>query len=269
MLSSRYIYPQLLSGVIALLSLSTANAQPTNAQGKTQAAPRILEHQDLQRREAEPTPRPIDPSAVKAVPPAARPTGDQTATEPKIEKGKKAHAVVERLTAITATMVLKVVHPEEVRRAAIEKVQSLHGHASLVTNTELYLRVPPEHLNAILESLLASGTALDKSLQRVDRTEYIAQLEAKLKSKREIFQRLRTFIDDSNVQATLKIERSMTALVAELEALKGDLEVERASVELATLQVNFQFHQQDRIAYVKSPFEWLNSVDLARFLAEF
>ncbi len=269
MLSSRHICSAAQSCLIAALWITSANAEPPNAQGKTQVEPKMMEHHDEQRREVAPTPHPVDPSSVKPAAALARPTGDQTATDPKIDKGKKGHPVVARLTAITATMVLKVVHPEDVRKAAIEKVQSLHGHASLVTNTELYLRVPPEHLNAVLESLLASGTALDKSLQRVDRTEYIAQLEAKLKSKREIFQRLRTFIDDSNVQATLKIERSMTALVAELEALKGDLEVERAGVELATLQINFQFHQQDRIAYVKSPFDWLNSVDLARFLAEF
>ena len=177
--------------------------------------------------------------------------------------------MADRLTAVTATLLLKVVHPDEVRRVAIEKTKAFGGFASLVTDHELHLRVPPEHLPALLDTLAASGTVLQKALQRRDRTEAIAQLEARLRSKREIFVRLRAFLDDSNVSATLQIERSMTRLVAELEALKGDLEVERAGVRHAQIVIGFDFHREGRISYVHSPFEWLNTADLGRFLNTF
>ncbi|MSP93435.1 MAG: DUF4349 domain-containing protein [Myxococcales bacterium] len=199
-----------------------------------------------------------------------RPTGDQTATDPAgLPKGPAAPAVVERLAALQASVTLKVVHPDAVRAAVIAKTRELGGFPTLVSDGELQLKVPPTALPAILEHLCAAGIVLEKSLNRADRTEAIAQLDAKVRSKHEIFQRLRSFIDDSNVSATLRIERSMTQLVGELEALKGEAEVERESVRWAVVRTAFQFHREGRLRYVRSPFEWLNSVELGRFLAGF
>jgi hypothetical protein len=47
------------------------------------------------------------------------------------------------------------------------------------------------------------------------------------------------------------------------------LEAERADVHHAVIRVHFQFHRAGRVKYVRSPFEWLNSVDLDRFLGAF
>ena len=174
-----------------------------------------------------------------------------------------------RLTALTASMVVKVVHADEVRGRILGAVKAAHGHPMLMTDTELQLKLPPSALPELLELLAASGTVLTKSLQRSDLTEQIAQLEARLKSKREVLQRMRGFIDDSNVQATLRIERTMTQLVAELESVKGELAVQRDRARFATVQVNFQYHQRGRVTYVNSPFGWLNQVDLDRFIQEF
>ena len=180
-----------------------------------------------------------------------------------------APAAVERLTALQATVILKVVHPDDVRQKAVARAKELGGFPMLVSDGVLQLKVPPPALPALLEHLCAAGIVLEKSLNRADRTEAIAQLEAKVRSKQEIFQRLRGFIDDSNVSATLRIERSMTQLVGELEALKGEAEVERESVRWAVVRVGFQFHREGKLRYVRSPFEWLNSVELGRFLAGF
>ncbi len=174
-----------------------------------------------------------------------------------------------RLTALTATMVVKVVHVAEVRKQVLAKVKALHGHPMLMTDAELVLKVPPASLPELLELLASSGTVLGKSLQRADLTDEIAQLEARLKSKREVLQRMRGFIDDSNVQATLRIERTMTQLVQELESVKGELAVQRERARFATVQVSFQYFQHGRITYVNSPFAWLNEVDLDVFLREF
>lgn len=203
----------------------------------------------------------------------ARPTGNQTATEGVQDLAAASTATAAegpvRQTALAATMYVKVVHPDDVRRDGIAKAKELGGFPILVSDAELQLKVPPERLAELVDWFSAAGTCLQKSWQRNDRTEHIAQLEARIRSKREILARLRTFIDDSNAQATLRIERSMTQLVAEVEALKGELDVEQASVRHARLVVQFQFHREGRIKYVQSPFEWLNRVDLGRFLSEF
>lgn len=132
--------------------------------------------------------------------PADRPTGDQEAVDgdPAARKAaeKDVKPTVPRSTNLTATLVVKVVHPEDVRKAAIERARKAGGWAILVTDTDLHLEVPQDALAAAVDELAAAGIVLQKSLQRVDLTEQIAQVQARLKSKREILERLRTFFAD-------------------------------------------------------------------------
>ncbi len=229
-------------------------------------------------------PAPMQPSKTTA----ERPTGDQgaidgdaarkgaekpaeKAAEKAAEKGGEAgrtHAET-RLVQVTATLTVKVVHPDEVRKAALARLAAAGGHPTLVTENDLYLEVPQAALADTIDQLAAAGIVLQKSLQRVDLTEQIVQLDAKLRSKREILGRLRGFFDDSDTASTLRIEASMTQLVTEIEALQGELNVARASVRQAHVQVSFQFHPRQHITYVRSPFEWLNTLDLDRFDHDF
>jgi hypothetical protein len=174
-----------------------------------------------------------------------------------------------RHTALTAHVVLKVVHPEQARRELLAEVEKLGGFAVLVSDTELRVKVPPAHIGDTLDAVTRRGLVVEKSLAREDLTQSIAQLEGRLRSKQDIFVRLRRFIDDSDVAATLQIERQMTALVSEVEQVGGQLRVERERTRWALVTVAFQFRERDRIVYVRSPFQWLNSVDLNRFLGEF
>lgn len=174
-----------------------------------------------------------------------------------------------RQTAETAHLVLKVVHPTEVREGLIATARRLGGFPTLVTNDQLDLKVPPARLGDLLDAVGAAGLVLDRSMDRKDLTARIAQLEARVRSKSEILERVRTFVGDSNVQATLEIERSLTGLVTELEQVKGQLRVERERARHAVVSVSFRFPKRDRLVSVESPFEWLNGVDLDRFLQEF
>lgn len=174
-----------------------------------------------------------------------------------------------RQTAIVATLTLKVAHPDQVRKQAIDLAKQLGGFPTLVTDTQLDLKIPPQHVDALLTELGHAGLVLGRTLQRGDRTEIIADLQARLKTKREVFQRLRTFLDDSNVAATLKVERSMSALVSDLENLRGQLEMEEQSVRNAVVRVSFQYRREARIDEVRSPFDWLNTVDVERFMRDF
>lgn len=223
-------------------------------------------------QEGEPV-RAAAPPAKAPAKPADRPTGDQEAVDgdPAVRKAaeKEAKPTVPRSTNLTATLVVKVVHPEEVRKAAIERARKAGGWAILVTDTDLHLEVPQDALAATVDDLAAAGIVLQKSLQRVDLTEQIAQVQARLKSKREILERLRTFFADSDTHSTLRIEQSMTQLVVEIEQLQGELNVAESNARMAHVQVSFQYHQKQRITYVRSPFEWLNTLDIDRFVAEY
>jgi hypothetical protein len=174
-----------------------------------------------------------------------------------------------RQTALLAVMTLKVINPTEVRNKLEEKAAELGGFPVLITDDFLTLKVPPDKLSDMLQLAADEGLVIEKTLERQDLTESIAQLEGRLKSKLEILRRLRGFFDDSNVSATLRIEQTMTDLVAEIEDVKGQLRVARERARFAVVDISFQFKKRDRIIYVHSPFDWLNTVNLDRFLEDF
>lgn len=174
-----------------------------------------------------------------------------------------------RRTALTARLVLKVVHPDEVRQTVLKEVAAAGGFPVLVTERALTLKAPPDRLDDVLRGLATHGVVLEKTLARADLTQSIAQLEARLRSKFEILGRLRQLIDDSDVAATLNIERNMSALVQEMEAIKGSLRVETERARWAVVDLAFDFRERERLVYVHSPFDWLNTVDVGRFNADF
>jgi len=174
-----------------------------------------------------------------------------------------------RRAALIARVHLKVVHPDQVRRALAQAAVAQGGHATRLTDQGLAVKVPPAALGEYLRAMGDHGHVLTKTLERQDLTEVIADLEGRLRSKGEIFTQLRTFFDQSNLQATLDIERNMTQIVHEMETIKGQLRVERDRSRWALVEIAFSFTPRDRLVYVDSPFEWLNTVDLPRFLSEF
>jgi hypothetical protein len=193
--------------------------------------------------------------------------GDPKARAEALRKGHP--HVGDRAVQVVASIVVKVVHPAEVRRTTIESLKAAGGWPLLVTDQELHLAVPLPAVATVIDQLAAAGIVLQKSLQRVDRTEEIVQLQAKLKSKREILARLRGLLDDADTGSTLRVEGTMNQLLSEVEQLQGDLNVAEASVRMARVVVSFQYHQRQRITYVRSPFQWLNQLDIDRFLADF
>ena len=209
-------------------------------------------------------------TALAPVPASAPGTALAPATAPASELALAAESGADqRLSGLTARVHLKVVHPEQVRRNLVEAGLKLGGHPTRITNTGVILKLPPPALGNFLRTMGDHGLVLEKTLARQDLTETIADLEGRLRSKQAIFTQLRAFFDRSNLQATLDIERTMTSLVNETEAIKGQLRVERDRSRWALVQVDFQFQARDRLVYVDSPFEWLNTLDLARFLADF
>lgn len=195
------------------------------------------------------------------------PTEEAVAADSDEEKGEE--PVDGRRTALVSRMLLKVINPADARTVLAQEVAKLGGFPILVTDSEIYLKVPPSKMSAMLEIAAKEGMVVEKSLDRKDLTQEIAQLEGQLKSKRKILTKLRSFFDDSNVQATLRIEQTMTDLVTEIERVKGQLRVAGDRAQWAVIEISFEFRQRDRIIYVNSPFEWLNTVNLDQFLEEF
>ncbi len=210
--------------------------------------------------------------AAKVTPaaPAATPLAPMVpAGAPQAGVATATTATAGRLTAVEFTLVLKVAHPTQARREILARVAEHGGFPTLTSDTKLTLKVPPEALAALMGELATRGLTLEKSLVREDVTEAVAKLEGKLRSKSDILAQLRRFFSDSNMVATLQIEKSMTGLITELEQVKGELRVTRERARWAVIHVDFQYNVVSRVQYVHSPFDWLNRVDLDAFLERF
>jgi hypothetical protein len=240
-------------------------AEPTKADAKATAPKTDLKATTKNEPKAESKTPPK--SEVKTDAGAEAAKGDAAGTTPSA--AADASADQGRPTAVEARMVVKVKSADDARKAILAGVAALGGYASLITDNALDLKVPPEHLPAVLTLISAQGMVLDKTLGRTDLTLDIATLNGQLKSKRAILSELRDLFDGSDVSATLQIERSMNDLVTELEGVKGRLRVATDRARWAVVHVNFDFYSEQRIQYVESQFEWLNSVQLDRFLGEF
>lgn len=198
-------------------------------------------------------------SATTAPSTTAQPTADHPKTE----------TAGERQTALAAAVTLKVMNVTLTSAEILKQVQALGGFPVTVTESALKFKVPPPQLATLMSKLPDYGIVLEKTLQREDLTLHLAQLAGVLKSKGEILEKLKGFFDDSDVDATLNIETSMTKLVSELEAVKGQQRVLRDRADWAVLRLSFSFRQRDRVIDAESRFDWLNTVTLQRFLGEF
>ena len=207
-------------------------------------------------------------TAAVAKKPSADKAPEATATKPE-ETGAAVDATAGRRTALVWRSVVKVVNPEEARAEIEAEVKALGGFVTFFNSRSISVKLPPKALSVFADKVAEKGNVLEKTLDREDLTLQIAEAEGILKSKREILARTRKFLDDSDVPATLEIERTMTGLVMEIEDVRGRLRVLNDRSNFATADVSFEFRERDKIVYVRSPFEWLNSVDLGRFNEEF
>jgi hypothetical protein len=176
---------------------------------------------------------------------------------------------IARQSATVVRLTLKVANPRDVRVELRDHAVKLGGFPVLVTDTRLVLRVPPAKLSQAMARIGKAGLVLEKTLSREDLSLQIARLEGQLESKRTILAELRGFFDTSDVAATLAIETNMNQLVTELEVVKGQLRVLHDRASLVRIEIDFQFKERDRVTEVVSPFEWLNTVDLQRFIEDF
>jgi hypothetical protein len=191
---------------------------------------------------------------------------DPAKQEVKQENKKPAD---ERLSIILAILTLKVIHPDEVRKAAVQKVEDLGGFPKRVTAQLLDVDVPHDQLEDYLNWLQGQGIVLSKGVQRADRTTELVELEASLRTKREMLQRLRVLFAEASTDATLQIERSMNALVDQIERQQGQLGQLQAATGMAHVQVAFQYRPKQELRHVRSPFAWLETVDIPSFLRRF
>lgn len=133
-----------------------------------------------------------------------------------------------------------------------KSVALAHQHRALVTSSSLTedryeatLRVPAASLPSLMESLSTVGRVTHRRVEMTDVTEATLDLQAALKNKRALRDRLRSLLDQATqVEDILKIEKELSRVQTELDQMEARLKSLSSQVSHSTLNLSIK---RDRI----------------------
>jgi hypothetical protein len=121
-------------------------------------------------------------------------------------------------------------------------------------------------LRGFLEDM--SETVVELSLQAQDLRESILGIQSGIQSREEILQQNLQYIDRTDVEGTLAIEKEVMQLLTEIEQLKGKLRKLTVDRAYALAQVNLRILGQSLPTDIPSSFGWINTIDFYTFVDE-
>jgi hypothetical protein len=121
-------------------------------------------------------------------------------------------------------------------------------------------------LRGFLEDI--SETVVELSLQAQDLRESILGIQSGIRSREEILQQNLQYIDQTDVEGTLAIEKEVMQLLTEIEQLKGKLRKLTVDRAYALAQVNLRILGQSLPTDIPSSFGWINTIDFYTFVDE-
>ena len=111
-------------------------------------------------------------------------------------------------------------------------------------------------------------TVVELTLQAQDLRESILGIQSGIQSREEILQQNLQYIDRTDVEGTLAIEKEVMQLLTEVEQLKGKLRKLTVDRAYALAQVNLRILGQSLPTDIPSSFGWINTIDFYRFMDE-
>lgn len=151
-----------------------------------------------------------------------------------------------------------------------EWVESNGGYLLSRLEDRLILRVPSPVLDEFVDFL---ETVADEIIQIQQETEEISQnlleAEAGIRSKKELFEKALTLIDQTDLSTTLEIESEILSILRDIEGLKGRYRKLLGEVALARVQVDFTLQEEKLPENLPSAFPWINVVDFYLLMQEF
>ncbi len=151
-----------------------------------------------------------------------------------------------------------------------EWVESNGGYLLSRLEDRLILRVPSPVLDEFVDFL---ETVADEIIEIQQKTEEISQslleAEAGIRSKKELFEKALTLIDQTDLSTTLEIESEILSILKDIEGLKGRYRKLLGEVALARVQVDFTLQEEKLPENLPSAFPWINVVDFYLLMQEF
>ncbi|MEI6085710.1 MAG: DUF4349 domain-containing protein [Verrucomicrobiota bacterium] len=105
----------------------------------------------------------------------------------------------------------------------------------------IVVRVPVASFRKTLTSLESIGTVISKEVSAEDVTEQYIDVEARLKNKLVLRDRLKQLLDKAtDVKDVLAIETELNRVQADIDSMEGRIKVLHGQVDLATIELSFE-----------------------------
>ncbi len=149
----------------------------------------------------------------------------------------------ERVLIRSGSLNLRVKVPESIRPNIEEIAADIGGRVQEWSSQEdkwlnMTLRVPEPRLDEAMDRIAKLGKVVGRSLQARDVTEQLIDLEARLKNLRALRDRLRSYLEQAtNLSEILEVERELTRVQSEVEALEAKLKILKDRVSMSELVV--------------------------------
>lgn len=167
---------------------------------------------------------------------------------------------------ITAYYTIKVAQRSDSMQAIIDETKRLGGwFASLTDDESVSLRVPAAKVAELQAFIEAQGLVAERSYATSDARREIAEIDARIRSRRELLSQYLGLMATANVDAVLQLEFEVTQLIAQVESLEGQLRQLNDQVAIARVDVGFRFRDRRRDQGAgPSAFGWINELDVHR-----
>jgi hypothetical protein len=175
----------------------------------------------------------------------------------------------QRMEMLQINLILKVLDLEGSIQKIREQMPQYQAFPKLIHQQKLIIRLPIVQLYLFSQVIEKMGVVVDKQLVRSDLTQELKQLEAGIKSKREILDQLQKLIAVADMANTLEIERQMRLMIRELEELQGRMRTQFDQTELATIEVSFTLPERQTVNQKLSSIPILNDLSVDALLRRF
>jgi hypothetical protein len=175
----------------------------------------------------------------------------------------------QRMEMLQINLVLKVLDLEGSIQKIREQMPQYQAFPKLIHQQKLIIRLPAVQLHLFSQVIEKMGVVVDKQLVRSDLTQELKQLEAGIKSKREILDQLQKLIAVADMANTLEIERQMRLMIRELEELQGKMRTQFDQTELSTIEISFTLPERQTVNQKLSSIPILNDLSVDALLRRF
>lgn len=168
----------------------------------------------------------------------------QDVTDEKILESK-----IQRMIIKTGTMNLEVDRFDDAEARLNESVKKFGGYVSNSSSSQntggkksgtLTLKVPAEKFDVFIGEVSSFGKVLNQNIQSKDITEEYVDLEARLKTQKELEERLIKLLNDkaSKLAEVIEVEEKLASVRQKIESIDAKMRILKSQSDLSTLTVS-------------------------------